>query len=260
MATLTVPAPELVFDPPGGPPQIEKPVTVRLGALKYPDAQDVAADDVRTLGAFVYRGAAGSEEVWDEKQQIWMSAPADPAALASLTPLPFSPEQGGATPWTGTLVAAGQKDKAGAPRFAKTQAGTPVYRLRAYAHAVRNGVEHRALGPASPDLQFVSAEDSRRFAIVLDPRSADEARTARVVLKNSSMRPAGYVEIRATGGHEVEVANCDAAGSVLARVTLTVSGDIRLEPAAGRTIVLGGPLEAQRISYLPNGGGMRQTL
>jgi hypothetical protein len=125
---------------------------------------------------------------------------------------------------------------------------------------MRNGVEHHALGPASTDLQFVSAEDSKRFGIVLDTGKASDARTARMLLKNGSLNPAGYVEIRATGGQEVEIANCDAGGAVLARITLAASGDIRLDPAAGRSIVLGGPLEAQRVSYQPQGGGARQTL
>jgi len=47
---------------------------------------------------------------------------------------------------------------------------------------------------------------------------------------------------------------------VLARVTLSADGDIHLAPAPGRQIVLDGPLEAQRISYLPQAGGARQTL
>jgi hypothetical protein len=260
MPTLTMPAPELVFDPPEGPPALEKPVTLRLGAVKYADARELSGDDVRTIGAFVYRGATGNEEVWDEKQQIWTAAPGDPAALALLTPIAFSPAQGEPSPWKGTLVAAGQKDKSGTPRFVKAESGTPTYRVRAYAVAVRDGVEHHGLGAPSPDLQFVSAADNSRFGVTFDTAKAADAGTARMALQNSARNLAGYLEIRAAGGQEVEVANCDASGAVLARVTLAANGDIRLEPAAGRSIVLNGPLEAQRVTYQPHGGGGRHTL
>jgi hypothetical protein len=260
MQPLTVPEAQLVFDPPGGPPPLEKPVIVRAAAIRFPDGQDVTNDDVRTLGAFVYRGAPGSEEVWDEKARQWTAAPADASALAALKPLPLTAADGEPEPWKGTLVAAGQKDAAGNPQFAKAEAGSPVYRLRVFAHAVRDGVEHRALGGASPDLQFVSATENTRFAVTFDTGQATDATTARLLLKQGSLAPAGYLEIRATGGQELELANCDSSGAVLARVTLAANGDIRLAPASGRNIVLDGPLEAGRITYQPHGGGARQTL
>lgn len=260
MQTLIVPAPELVFDPPAGPPAIERPVTVRLPAVRYPDAQALSIDDVRTLGAFVFRGATGSEEVWDETSQAWTTAPADVAGLAALKPLALAPTAGESASWQGVLVAAGQKDKAGKPRFASAAGGTPVYRLRAFASAVRNGIEHRGVGAPSPDLQFVSGAENRRFALSFDTEDASDAGRARLTLKNSSLKPAGYIEIRATGGQEVEIANCHWSGAVLARVTLSADGDIHLAPATGRQIVLEGRLEAQQITYQPHAGGPRQAL
>ena len=260
MPTLIVPAPELVFDPPAGPPELEKPVGIRLAAVRYPDSQAVAKDDVRTLGALIYRGPIGSEEVWDEENQAWTGAPAEAAALATLKPLPFSPPESGAEPWMGILIAVGQRDAAGDQRFVKAQAGAPAYRLRGVATAVRNGVEHRAVGEPSPDLLFVSGTQNQRFAVAFDTDKATDAGRARLLLKNSALVPAGYLEIRATGGQEVEIANCAPSGAVLARVTLSADGDIHLAPAAGRQILLGGQLEAQEIEYQPHAGGPRQTL
>ncbi len=260
MQTLTVPAPELVFDPPAGPAELEKPVTVRLSAVRYPDAAAMPNDEARKLGAFVYRGPLGSEEIWDEKNQAWTIAPADAVGLAALDPVPFTPAEGEPAPWKGTLVAAGQKDRAGNPRFAKVEGGAPVYRLRAFAYAVRNGVEHRGVGAPSPDLQFISGAENQRFGLSFDTDSARDAGRARLTLKNSALQPAGYVKIRAVGGHEVEIANCTSSGAPLARVTLSADGDIRLTPAPGRQIMLEGQLEAQRITYLSHTGGGRQTL
>jgi hypothetical protein len=260
MPSLTVPAPELVFDPPGGPPELEKPVTVRLPAIRYPDAIEVPKDDVRVLGALLYRGTVGSEEVWDEEHQSWTIAPADEAALAGLKPLPLSPPDVPGRPWQGTLIAIGQKDGAGNPRFAKAVGGSPVYRLRGLANVVRDGVPHRGIGAPSPDLLFVSGTEQQRFAVSFDTDQASDAGRARLLLKNGALQQAGYLEIRAVGGQEIEIANCDPSGGVLARVTLSADGDIHLIPAPGRQIVLAARLEAQQIAYQPQAGGVRQTL
>jgi hypothetical protein len=228
--------------------------------VRYPDAHELTADDARVIGAFVYRGAIGGEEVWDHKNQQWVVPPIGLDALATLKPLPFGPAPGEPAPWKATLVAAGQKDKGGNPRYAKSITGTPVYRLRAFARAKRDGVEFQGLGAPTPDIQFVSATENQRFVVGFDTDDVSTARRARVMLKNSALQPAGFLEIRATGGQEVEVANCEPSGNVRARITLTSTGDIRLTPAPGRRILLDGDLDAQHITYQPQGGGTRQTL
>jgi len=261
METLTLPAPELVRDPPTGPAALEKPVTVRLGAVRTLAGTEVNADEVRTLGVFVYRGPLGAEEIWDEAAKLWKTpAPLDTAGLSSLKPLPLSPAKDAPAPWAGTLVAMGQKDSSGAPQFQKASGGAPAYRLRPYAHAVKDGTDFAGIGAASPDLLFVSGTEQQRFTISFDTESANDAGRARLVLKNSALQPAGWVEIRAIGGQEVEIANATPSGGILARITLAASGDVRIAPAPGRQIVLEGPLEAERITYLPGGGGPRQTL
>jgi len=259
--SLTLPAPEIVTDPPSGPAVIEKPVKVRLSGVRTAAGDPLQPDEVRTIGAFLFRGRLGAEELWDEAANQWIApAPLDSEAIAQFKPLGLAVEQGSPAVWAGTLVATGPKDAAGAARIAKASAGAPVYRLRAFASAVRAGQQQRGLSPPSPDIAFMSTSDSQRFSIVLDPEDSASTERARLVLRNGSMQPAGYVEIRASGGQEVEIANCDAGGAVRARITLAANGDIRLTPATGRAIVLDGTLEAQRVSYLPQGGGARQSL
>jgi hypothetical protein len=258
---LTLPAPEIVTDPPGGPAALEKPVKIRLASVQTASGAPLAADDIRTLGVFVFRGPLGAEEIWDENANGWTSpAPLEADAIASLKPLGLAPQQGPAPGWSGTLAAAGQTDAAGNARFAKASGGAPAYRLRAFASAVHAGREQRGLSLPSSDVSFVSMADSQRFSIMLDPDDAATAERVRLILRNGAMQPVGYVEIRASGGQEVEIANTRAAGGVLARMTLSADGDIRLSPATGRSIVLEGQLEAERISYLPHGGGPRQAL
>jgi hypothetical protein len=257
---LDVPIPQFLTDPPGGTPELEKPLQLRIGRVRYPDGSDVAANDVRKLGVFVYRAAGAGDEIWNESEQRWQAAPASEADLAPLTPVPLGAKAGDPLPWQGVLVAIGQKDKAGADRFASAVNGTPRYRLRAYASASREGVASAGVSGPSADFTFVSAAAKQRFSVTLDPAKPEDTTRVRLALKNAALSIAGYVEIRASGGQEVEIANCDGSGAVLARVLLTSGGDIRLVPRAGRAVVIAGPLEAEEIHYRPQGQAAKQYL
>jgi hypothetical protein len=257
---LELPVPQLVTDPPGSPAELEKAVAVCLGPVRYSDGSVVAPDDVRTIGTFIYRATGGGEEIWNDTELRWQTAPADLASLARLIPLPLAAKPGEPQPWQGVLVAAGQKDKSGGDRFGKAVNGAPLYRLRGYARVKRGGIEHAGLSSPSPDLTFDRGADKERFAISFDTASARDARRVRLALRNGGLATAGYMEIRASGGQEVEIANCDAAGAVLARVVLGANGEIRLEPKAGQAIVVAGMLEADEIRYRPHNQSGKQFL
>ncbi|MFB9240317.1 hypothetical protein IV454_24060 [Massilia antarctica] len=259
-AQLTLPAVQVLTDPPAGPPSLERPLTLQLGPLSFPDGQPLRQDDTRKIGAFVYRAQGSAEQIWNEGERNWTKVPPDLATLATLTPLPLQFKAGDPAPWQGLLVAAGQKDQGGAARFATAQNGAPAYRLRAFVNARRDGIDYTGLGPPSADLHFVSLAESQRFAVRLDTGDAQNCQQVRLMLKNGALSEAGYVEIRTTGGQEVEIANCTPGGAVKARIVLLDNGDIRLEPASGRNIVLGGTLEAERITYQPHNGAGRLTL
>jgi hypothetical protein len=255
MIALPLPQPQLGWKP-AGPPQLEHPVEARLPALAYPDGVEALEKDAVRVGAYVYRLDAAGERVWDESSQRWIEPPAD---LAALQPLPFIYKAGDALPWQGTLVAIGMEDKDQQPRFAKAAGGAPTYRLRAYARFKREGAEYEGLGAPSAPLAFVSGLENQPFTIEMLPDPQAPQRVS-IKLKNAALAPAGYLEIRAAGGQEVEIANCSASGAKLAEVLLAADGSIRLTPAAGRKIVLAGDLDAQRIRYLPAGGGGAQDL
>jgi hypothetical protein len=245
---LPIPEPRLEWKP-AGPPQLEQPVEVRLPALPYPDGAEALEADAVRVGAYIYRYGADGERVWDEKTQSWIAPPAD---LAALQPLPFIYKAGDALPWQGTLIAIGMEDKDKQPRFAKA-AGGAVYRLRAYAKFRRGGLEHEGLSAHSAPLEFVSGLENQPFTVEMLPDPQAPQRVS-IKLKNAALAPAGYLEIRAAGGQEVEIANCSAAGLKLAEVLLAADGSIRLTPAAGRKVVLAGDLEARAIRYLSSDG------
>lgn len=254
MNILAIPAPTLTGDPAGAAPEIEKPVAIKLPALHFGDGANLGEADVTKIGAFVYRRGAGAEEIWDEQAQAWTAAPDDLGALAGKQPLPLQFKAGEPEPWAGTLVAPGLKDKSGAPRFARQVGGLPRYYLRAFVQATRDGAVHRGLGTPSMEIAFVSATDNQRFAVELEPSEAREATRVRLALKNSSRALAGWLEVRASGGQEVEIVKCDAGGNAQSSLLLADDGSIRLRPAAGREIVLEGSLRAERVRYLNSAG------
>ena len=261
MATLNVPIPIVSWPPPSPQPELEGPVQLALTDVTYPDGATVVPDQVLKLGAFVYRFAGGGEEIWNEGAQEWQPAPSDPDALAALAPLPFAFKAGEPLPWQGVLVAAGQKDKVGSDRYAQGVGGIPRYRLRAFARTRRDTGEHTGLSGVSTEFSFVRAADAQRFGVVFDTDTTTprDCTRARIQLKDSTLVPAGYLELRAVG-REVELASCDTAGSVRARVLITAEGDILLQPAPGRRIVLGAELEAEHIHYRPFGSATKTYL
>ncbi|MCK0509719.1 hypothetical protein [Aromatoleum buckelii] len=260
MFPLSIPVPQLPLDPPDAPPTIERVVNVCLAPLAFADGTALAGDAIDRIGVHLYRAAAGADEIWNDAEQRWGPAPLDLDALAPLPPLPLVFKAGAALPWQGILVAAGAKDRNGAPKIAKATGGNPRYRLRAFVEAHRDGGVYRGLSDPSADLVFASLADTQRFAVSLDTGDAQTCERARLLLKDSALAAAGFVEIRANSGREVEIASCAPDGAVRARIVLLDNGDIRLQPAPGRSIVLAGPLDAEIIRYQPQGGGPKQEL
>lgn len=255
MTPLAVPVPQVSWKT-GAAPELQQPVEIRLPALAYPDGAPLTPESVLNVGAFVYRLAGGAEEIWNEETLEWQPPPADLATLGALRPLAFTYKKS----WQGVLVAMGQKDKADNDRYAVASAGTPRYRLRAFARARRQGVDYAGVSAPSAELAFTSAEEGKRFEIVLTPKNIKECRRVRLVLKNASLQEAGWIELRAAGSNEVELVNCTASGAQLARVVLASNGDIRLEPAAGHRVVLDGELAAGLVFYQPQAGGAKRYL
>ncbi len=257
---LAVPAPQIRLDPPGGPAVLEKAIDLRLPAIAFPDGTPLTGDALDRMGAHLYRGTPGSEEIWNEDEKRWGAPPPGLDGLSALTPLPMQHLDGDPLPWKGLLVATGQKDRNDAPKIAKAIGGSPSYRLRALVRAHHDGAEYLGLSPPSADLVFLSLADTQRFAVSLDTGDAQTCRKVTIQLKDAGLSPVGLVEIHDTGGREVVIANLGPGGAPRARILLLDNGDIQLEPAPGRSIVLAGTLEAQRIDYQPFAGGPRQTL
>jgi hypothetical protein len=255
MTPLDVAAPELTGKP-ADAPQLEQPVEVKLAALHFPDGAEATDAEAQVVGAYVYRVSSAGEQLWNEKEQSWTDAPDD---LSALPPLALQYKAGDALPWRGLLVAIGMKDKDGNDRFAVASGSEPRYRLRAYGRFKRDDGDYAGLSVPSAEISFVSAADSRRFSIDMQP-DPDTAQEVTLVLKNASLAKAGYVKISTTGGQVVEIGNLDPSGAPLALVQLAADGSILLQPAAGKKIVLQGDLEAQRIRYQPSGGGAAADL
>lgn len=254
--TLALPAPSLVFKGAGPLAPIEAPVQIGLPALTLPDGSAVTADDVVTLGVFIYR-ADGLW--WDESAQRWQAPPPDLDALAAHKPLALTLQPGQSPPWQGQLAASGQQDQDGAPRFAPVGEGGGPYRLRAFAHLRRDGVVYLGLGAPAPDLLFARTSGQERFRIEFDTDSAQDCTRATLRLADAGGSLAARITLRAAE-RDLELATLDGAGNVRATLRLTADGDIELAPAPGRRLLALADLECERIRYRPAGGGLKQDL
>lgn len=261
MANLNIPVPQLEYEPAGPVAALEKPVNLQLAALSHADGEVATQAELQKIGAFVYRVAVagGSEEIWNGATEAWEPTVTDMPTLSTMEPLPLLFKEDQAQPWQGVLVAAGEKDHAGQPRYTKAVNGAPLYRLRAYAQFKHADATTEGLSPPSSDLSFVSATEQQRFAISFDTETAADCTLARMELKNAALQPVASIELRANGP-ELEISNQNAGGSTLARVVLTAAGDIELHPAAGRRVIVAGDMEIDHLRYLPAGAAVKQDL
>ncbi len=246
---------------PGATLPLSKPAIATLAGVAFADGSAVAPADVSAIGVFAFRGPPGGGQIWDDAAKAWSPIPAD-AQIMSLKPLVATPKNGGGATWTATLVAIGQKDAGGADAYAAASGGNPQYYLRAFARAKRNGSDQTGLSTPSAAFTFVDDSANSRFTTTFDTPSTkpDSAHVVRIQLKGDALQTAGYVEIRAQPGFEVEIANCDAAGNPLARMVLRSNGAIHLLPAGGARVIVEGDLETNRILYAPAGGGPKVWL
>ena len=251
----TVPAPVLASTT----APLAKPLTLRLIDVKFSDGTVAGEADVTLAGVLVFRGSPA--ELWDEMRKTWRVAPGD-EELKSAKPLVAAFKAGGAPAWEATLVAVGQKDAADADVYKPAEAGTPTYFVRGLVKTTHAGVEETTLGAPSPTFTFVDESANKRFTTQFDTPTTkpDEAHKVRMQLKGDAMQAAGYLEIRAQPNFEVEIANCDGGGNVLAKFLLVANGDIQLTPAAGAHVIVEGDIETNRILYAPSGGGAKQWL
>ncbi|ACZ30971.1 hypothetical protein Xcel_1952 [Xylanimonas cellulosilytica DSM 15894] len=251
-AVLTVPAPAVeLTDAGGGVAALERPVTVRLGAVTL-DGVPSTPPDLDVFGFAVQRRTAPGTpaQVWDDAAKAWVPD----VAGQTFTPGQLAYEAGSPQPWSGILVAAGATDSTGAPAFASATAGYPHYTFRG-AFAGKDGA--LVSGPPSPPVTFVSAAESGLLVLGPDDgEKAEDATLLRALLKDASRQVIGGLRVlRDAPGAQVRLEN--AAG---AAVVLLPDGGIELRPAPGRRVVVAGDLETGRITYEPAGGGVKVTL
>lgn len=249
---LTVPAPTLAYGAlaPGVAPR-ELPLTVGLADVTDGGAA-LGPADLTTFGLVSYRQlAAGAlREVWTPSAKTWLPDPGpDPATGSPMAFMVGSPQ-----PWQGIVVAAGPTDVVGAPVFASGAGGYPAY---SFAGVFVTKTGDLALGGSSDSVCFGSLADRNLMVIgPADGEKPDNATEARVLLRSPALSVIGGLVVhRDSPGAEVTLSN--AAG---ASVVLRPDGSVEVRPAFGRSVLVAGDLETDRITYQPAGGGPKQVL
>jgi hypothetical protein len=202
----------------------------------------------------VYRRAVSGAalDIWDDGTKVWTSE-LDAGAVRQPVPLSYEPAE--PEPWHGILIAAGARDSAGKPQYEKAAGGYPNYSVRALFSRA-DAPELLLTGP-SPTVAFVATADKNLVVVGPgDDEEPDAATQARVLLKSTSLQVIGRLEMQRSGaGAVVTLGNASGAS-----IVLHTDGRIELTPGAGQRVVVNGDLEADLITYLPAGGGAKQTL
>lgn len=232
---------------------LEKPVDVLVGPVTS-DGAVIGPEGLATFAYFVYRRAAPGTalDIWDRATSSWTS---ELVTDVDRLPTQLAYQPGDPEPWRGIIVGAGGRDAAGQPQFERAVGGYPLYSVRAFFESAYHA-ESFLTGP-SENLAFVGGAD--RNLMVMGPgddEQLDAATEARLLLKDPALQTIGRLLIeRDAPGATVTLGN--AAG---ASVVLHPDGRIEITPAAGQRVVVEGDLETERITYLPAGGGLKQTL
>jgi hypothetical protein len=256
MPELTVPQPLLTFEPlVAGVAALEKPVRVQCDNVTTPSGAVFGAEQLGTGGAagyFIYRQQpTAPPEIWDEAQKRWVAETA--TALDELKPKPFAFQPQEPLPWQGIIVAVGQKDADDAAQFSTGVTGFPQYFVRALFVDADGGAPVRGLSAPSLPLRFLSAGEGMRAGLRVVPDGKPASATQlEVFLLDAGRQVLGTVQIKADGGAgRIEISNRASAAGASAVIRLVPGGDVELEPAAGASVVVKGPLSAGRIHYQP---------
>jgi hypothetical protein len=251
MPNLSAPTPSVEYKPPPpAPAALEKPLEIRCAKVTFPDGSEFVQAS-GTAGFFAYREpSAGVLEIWNEDAKRWEPDPG--AQVGALKPKPLIFKEGDAAPWQSPLVASGQKDKDGKDQFAKAAPDFPRYSFRSFFSGARDGQAFTGLSAPSAPVRFASALDSMRAGLSLgEDETTENATELTIALKDAALRVVGSIFIKAEGGSaRVEISNAQS-GAQRAVVRLLANGDIELQPAAGRNLVMRGPVQAGSIFYQP---------
>jgi len=240
MTVLTIPLPTLQFDAVApGLATLEKPVTVVSKPVVLPDGGAVTDQLVpMTAGFFLYRQIPSSAfaQVWNTDQKLWQTATDSLAATLKPKPLAYRKEQ---PAWQGVFVPAGEKGA--------VEAGINSYFFRTWFQAPFAGSAISGLSAPSALVKFIAGPDAAQAGVKLQPQDAPVE--IQLFVRDPNRQLIGSVHLSNDSGQgKIEVSN--STGAV---VRITKDGDIEIQPASGRNIVLGGTLQAQNISYVPVG-------
>jgi hypothetical protein len=250
LMSLLVSTPTLSFEHLPAPPNLavlEKPVQVLCGVVTFPDGKIFDQSQQATAGFFVYRQQAGVTEIWNETTKLWVADPG--LALDSFKPKPLAYQPSQPSPWQGLLVPAIEKDTA------FDNAAAYDYFIRTYFVSNPSTGSLNGLSPPSSLVKFANLIDSLRAGIkVPDRKKPEDIDEIQLFLRNPSLQIIGSVMIREdAGAARIEIANFDGSSPSTPRavIRLLPTGDIEIQPAAGREVKIVGSVSVGSVFYQP---------
>ncbi len=221
----------------------EKPIILTCEPVTFPDGTLLVTENAVEFGFLLYRILLGGRvEVWDEKKLDWLP---ESASLPERQTLFRQNDR-----WQSILIAIGQKDRAGKPKFIERSSGFPKYFVRCFFRGRdAQGMEHVGESPRSLSVEIFGLGERDRAGLKMAPESPPKAKEIRLFLKDSALiQEQGKVVIREDTGSGI-VVELIANG---AKITLERNGEISLTPASGQVVRVKGDL---RVEGTINGAG-----
>jgi hypothetical protein len=253
MASLTIPQPTLKFEAVEGLAVLEKPVLVQSLQPTLPDGSGFDQDDLGTAAFFTYRRRLAGTiiEVWDEDGKEWKAEASVSLNNLKATPLQF--KQGEPSPWQGMLIATGKKDKNNQDQFQPAGPASPAYFVRSSFSSADTNAGVSGLSVPSAPFEFLTFADAVLGGLAFGENEKPENATEiKILLRGPGRKLIGSLEIKNVGNEaQIELANRDGSGAPRALIRLLPDGDVLIQPAAGKSLLVLGPLNADRIVFQP---------
>lgn len=228
---LTVPLPTLSQEGvTGARLKADQPIKLACGPVTFPSGAPLTLENVVKFGFLLYRQTGGANEAWNEETKRWV--PESPAPDPQ--PLFYQEDK-----WQSILVAVGQKDQANQNKFGTNPlTGLPKYFVRCFFRGKdATGREHAGESVASAAVEVIESSEQIKGGLTMNPRDAAAATEVRLFLKDAGLlAEQGKILIReAGGGFEIELSTASGA-----KVMITNSGEIQLNPASGQIVHING--------------------
>jgi hypothetical protein len=242
---LSIPTPTLFQDGAAAPQLVaEKKIDLVCGPVLLPDGTPIPPSQQTASTFILYRtDGAGVVSTWDDSVQQWTGGTSVQAQ--PLYPLPVRKAPGPGY-WAATLVPIGQKDKStNQDKFGSVKStGLPAYYvICSFTYSDASGQLFSGTSLPSAPVAVLAPGANTSASVDVEPQPPNQAQSITLFLKDAAGGDFGHMAFSL----QPPYAELSAVG---ATIRIVLGGDVVITPAAGRSVLVKGPLDASGGLYV----------